>query len=83
MKIAISSIGKDMGSSIDVKFERCNFFLILDLEKNRLLPIENKMKDRPREIGGTVGKLIANHGIDSVITTDIGPRSLLTNSKEF
>ncbi len=73
MKIAISSIGKGLDSSIDIKFERSHFFLILDFEKNSLLPIENKTKDRPREIGGTVGKLIANEGIDTVITTDIGP----------
>ena len=73
MKIAISSIGRGLDSSIDVKFERCHFFLILDLEKNLLLPIENKTKDRPHEIGGTVGQLIANEGIDAVITTDIGP----------
>jgi predicted Fe-Mo cluster-binding NifX family protein len=75
MKTAISSIGRGLDSSIDVKFERCHFFLILDIEKNTLLPIENKTKDRPHEIGGTVGQLIANQGIDSVITTDIGPRA--------
>ena len=73
MKIAISSTGWGIGSLIESKFERCHFFLILDLEKNTLLPIENKTKDRPHEIGGTVGQLIANQGIDTVITTDIGP----------
>jgi len=73
LKIAISATGRGLDSNIDVKFERCKFFLILDIEKNSLLPIENKTKDRPCEIGGTVGQLIANEGIDTVITTDIGP----------
>jgi len=73
MKSAISSTGRGIDSTIESKFERCHFFLILDLEKNILLPIENKTKDRPHEIGGTVGQLIANQGIDTVITTDIGP----------
>jgi predicted Fe-Mo cluster-binding NifX family protein len=73
MKIAISSIGRGLESSIDVKFERCHFFLILDLEKNSLLPIENKSKNRPHEIGSMVGHLIAKVGIGSVITIDIGP----------
>ena len=75
MKIAISATGKGLDSNIYTKFERCHFFLILDIEKNSLLPIENKTKDRPHEIGGTVGQLIANEGIDTVITTDIGPRA--------
>jgi len=73
MKIAISSTGRGLDSNIDVKFERCNFFLILHLGKNLLLPIENKTKDRPHEIGGAVGKLIANEKINSVIASDIGP----------
>ena len=73
MKIAISATGKGLDSNIYTKFERCHFFLILDIEKNLLLPIENKTKDRPHEIGGTIGKLIANEGIDTVIVSDIGP----------
>ena len=40
MKIAISATGKGLDSNIDVKFERCRFFLIVDTEKNTLLPIE-------------------------------------------
>jgi predicted Fe-Mo cluster-binding NifX family protein len=73
MKIAISSNGIDIDSIIEAKFERCHFFLVFDIEKNILLPIENKTKDQPQEIGGTVGQLIANQEIDAVITTDIGP----------
>lgn len=73
MKIAISATGRGLDSKIDVKFERCKFFLILDIEKNSMLSFENKTKDRPREIGGTIGPLIAKEGIDTVITSDIGP----------
>ena len=73
MKIALSATGKGLDSNVYTKFERCHFFLILDIEKNSLVSIENKTKDRPHEIGGTIGKLIANEGIDTVITTDIGP----------
>jgi predicted Fe-Mo cluster-binding NifX family protein len=51
------------------------FFLILDLEKNSLLPIENKTRDRSHEIGGRIGQIITNQGIDTVITSDIGPKA--------
>jgi len=73
MKIAISATGNGLDSNIDLKFERCNFFLIIDTVKNLLLSIENKTKDRPREIGGIVGQLIVSYGIDAVIASDIGP----------
>ena len=75
MIIAISSTGIDIDSDIYNKFERCSFFLIVDLEQNTLLPIKNKSKNRPHEIGGSIGHLISKHGVDAIITTDIGPSS--------
>ena len=47
----------------------------MDLEHNTALPITNIARDRPHEIGGKVGKLIAKLGIDVILTTDIGPRA--------
>ena len=73
MRIALSADGRSLYSNIDVKFERCKFFLILDIDKNSLLSFENKTKDRPSEIGGTIGPLIVREVIDTVITKDIGP----------
>ena len=75
MIMAISSSGKGIDSSIYTKFERCNFFLIVDMEHNTALPITNMAKETPHEIGGKVGKLIAKLGIDVIITTDMGPRA--------
>jgi len=76
MIIAISATGKDIDNKIYTKFERCGCFLIVDLEKNTVLPITNKAKDRPREIGGPIGHLISKVGVDKIITTDIGPRAM-------
>jgi len=75
MIMAISSYGKGIDSKIYPKFERCSFFLIVDLEHNTALPITNIAKKTPHEIGGKVGKLIAKLGIDVIITTDIGPKA--------
>ena len=73
MKIAIGATGNGLNNNISVKFERSNFFLIKDINKNSLLSFENKTKDRPRKIRDIIGKLVANEGIDTVITKDIGP----------
>jgi len=75
MIMAISSSGKSIDHKIYTKFERCSYFLIVDLEHNTALPITNIAKETPHEIGGKVGKLIAKLGIDVIITTDIGPRA--------
>ena len=73
MKIAISSSNKDIGSGIYTKFERCNIFLIVDLDQNIVTPITNKAKESPHEIGGAIGHMITKYKIDAIITTDIGP----------
>ena len=76
MIIEISSTEKDIDSNIYPKFERCDSFLIVDLEEDTALPITNKAKDRPHEIGGPIGHLISKVGVDKIITTDIGPRAM-------
>jgi predicted Fe-Mo cluster-binding NifX family protein len=73
MIITISSTGTNLESKIYSKFERCNFFLIVDLDENTALPMKNMSRERPHEIGGKVGNLIVKLGINAIITTDIGP----------
>jgi predicted Fe-Mo cluster-binding NifX family protein len=73
MIVTISSLGTNLEGKIYSKFERCYFFLIVDLEENTALPMKNISRDRPHEIGGKVGNLIVKLGIDAIITTDIGP----------
>ena len=42
MKIAVSSMGKDLNSMLDVRFGRCNYFVIYDTEEGLVKTIENK-----------------------------------------
>ena len=75
MKLVISSTGRGLDSNIEATFHICSFFLILDIEKNTLRALENTTKDRPGEIGATVGQIVSDKGIDAVITADIGPKA--------
>ena len=76
MKICISSTGKTIEESdIDTTVHRCAFFLILDKKTNSQKTLLNTIRDRPSEIGAMVGQIVANEGIDAVITIDIGPRA--------
>ena len=75
MKIMISATGKDLESSIDATFGRCHFFLIVDTKTKEVKAIANKVRDRSSGAGITATNIVANEGIDAVITTDIGPPS--------
>lgn len=75
MKIVISATGRDKESDIDETFHRCPFFLIIDTKTNKQKSLENPARDNPSEIGAMVGQIVANEGIDTVITNNIGPRA--------
>ena len=80
MKIAVSSTGKELNSPIDIRFGRCAWFLIIevDLEKKTY----NLVKSIPNPnvgVGGGAGvsaaQLVANEGVKAVITGNVGPRA--------
>jgi predicted Fe-Mo cluster-binding NifX family protein len=73
MKIVVSAKGRDIESNIDATFGRALFFLIVDTETKEEKVIENSARDRSNGVGITVGNIVANEGIDAVITTNIGP----------
>jgi len=78
MKIAISSTGKDLESEVDAKFGRCNYFLIVEIEDNKIKDfkaIENTAKEQMGGAGIVAGEIVANEKVDVVITKNLGPRA--------
>lgn len=78
MKIAVSSTGKDMNSQIDVRFGRCPYFIIVDIENNEIKgteAIENVSATQMGGAGITAAQLVADKGAKVVITGNMGPRA--------
>ena len=78
MKIAISSTGKDITSQVDVRFGRCPYFIIVDIEDKK---VKNKkiVKNIAMAQGGGAGisaaEIVGNEKVDAVITVNMGPRA--------
>jgi predicted Fe-Mo cluster-binding NifX family protein len=78
MKIAISSKGKDLESEVDLRFGRCPYFLIVEIENKKIKnskAIENKAKAQSGGAGITAGEIVANEKVEAVITANLGPRA--------
>ena len=78
MKIAISSIGKNLESEEDARFGRCDYFLIVEIEDKKVKgfkAIENTAKAQTGGAGITAGEIVANEKVDAIITTNLGPRA--------
>ena len=80
MKIAISSTGKTLDDEIDVRFGRCPYFVIIEIDEKEkkiknVKAIENTAAGQFGGAGITASQLVANEKVDAVITTNLGPRA--------
>ena len=78
MKIAISSMDKNIESNIAEVFGRCSYFIIVEIENQKIEKtevIENKGIDQTSGAGISAAKLMAEKDVNTVITKNIGPRA--------
>jgi len=68
MKIAVSSMSKDLNSMLDVRFGRCNYFVIYDTEEGLVKTIENKGQMSGGGAGIAAAQQIIDEDVDVVIT---------------
>jgi predicted Fe-Mo cluster-binding NifX family protein len=78
MKIAVSSNGPGMDSYVDFRFGRCMYFVIVEVEGNKIKgseSIDNTSKDQLGGAGITAAQAVADKGAKVVITGNLGPRA--------
>ena len=78
MKIAVSSMGKSIGDKIDIRFGRCPYFLIIDIENKEIKnvkTIENTAQAQAGGAGISAAQIVADEKVETIITTNLGPRA--------
>ncbi len=78
MKIAISSTGKRIEDNVDVRFGRCPYFLIVEIEDKKIKNIKAVENTAAMQAGGagiTAAQIVANERVEAVITVNTGPRA--------
>jgi len=76
MRIAISSTGKKLESSLDPRFGRAAYFIILDADTMDFKAVENTQNlNLPQGAGIQAGKAVADHHVDALITGHCGPKA--------
>jgi predicted Fe-Mo cluster-binding NifX family protein len=71
MKIAISSMGKDLDSFVDRRFERCPYFIVIDTETKLFKSIPNIGTVKKDGTSSTALNIVLGNGIEAVITGDM------------
>jgi len=76
MRIAITSVGKELDSNLDPRFGRAEYFIILDPESMVFEVVENAQNiNLPQGAGIQAGKTIADNNVDVLITGHCGPKA--------
>jgi len=79
MKIAISSMGKNLANSVSEVFGRSPYFIIAEIENGEIKEteiIENKNADQVGGAGLSTAQLMAEKNVNAVISGNVGPRAL-------
>jgi predicted Fe-Mo cluster-binding NifX family protein len=76
MKVAISAAGKNLESTIDERFGRCRYFMIIETDDMSYEVIENTNADLSTSAGIQSASLVASKGVDAVITGNCGPKAM-------
>jgi predicted Fe-Mo cluster-binding NifX family protein len=78
MKIAVTSSGPELQSEVDPRFGRCLFFIIYDMENDQFEAIENSNIRGMGGVGVQSGQIMADKGVEVVITGNCGPNAFRT-----
>jgi predicted Fe-Mo cluster-binding NifX family protein len=78
MKIAVSSTGQALDDTVESRFGRCPFFLIIDPETLAFEPIPNPNISLGGGAGIQSAQLMAEKGVSVVLTGNCGPNAFRT-----
>ena len=81
MKIAVSSTGNTIDSSIDPRFGRCGLFLIVDTETMEVELIRNDSLSAAHGAGIGAAQKVSSMGVKAVITGHVGPNAHMALSR--
>ena len=78
MKIAVSAMADNLDAMVDARFGRCAYFVIVEVEGNEIKSSEAVKNPGVTAIGGAgiqAAQIVANKGVEALITGNIGPNA--------
>jgi len=80
MKIAISAVAPSLDAEVDPRFGRCQYFIIVDPQTMQYEALENPNIQAAGGAGISTAQMIANKGVEVVLTGNCGPNAYQTLS---
>jgi len=80
MKIAISAAAPDLDAQVEPRFGRCQYFVIVDPQSMEFEGLENSGAMAAGGAGISTAQMIADKGVEVVLTGNCGPNAYRTLS---
>jgi len=75
MKVAVSSSGTSLDSSVDSRFGRCPYYIIYDTDTDKFEYVSNESRQAMSGAGIQASQFLVNKKVEAVISGNIGPNS--------
>lgn len=75
MKIAISATGSGLEAEVEPRFGRCPYFIIVDTDTMKFEVMDNSSAMAAGGAGISAGQMVANKGVQAVLTGNCGPNA--------
>ena len=77
MKLALSVGTPQLEASLERRFGRCAFFIIVDTETREWESHPNPAADARGGAGTQAAQFLANHGAEAIVSGDFGPNAFM------
>lgn len=78
MKVAVTAAGPRMDDRVDSRFGRCRWFVVVETSTLDFEPVENTGVNSASGAGVASARLLADRGVETVLTGKCGPKALAT-----
>ena len=75
MRVAVSATDANLDATVDPRFGRCAYFVIVDTESMQYEAVPNTSQSAPHGAGIQSAQIIANKGAKVVLTGNVGPNA--------
>ena len=74
MRVAITSTGNSLDSTLDERFGRCSYFVVYDTESKSTEFIPNPNKEVEQGAGPASVELVASRNVDKIVSGEFGAK---------
>ena len=75
MKVAVTAPAPSLDATVDPRFGRCAYFVVVDPETMQFEGLENANAGSPQGAGIATAQMIAGKGVEAVLTGNCGPNA--------